>query len=889
MMKKYLPSLFILSTLTACASPEPVELNWLSGSPPTVEQKLSWGTPWPEGACTPQTSFALNTAAGEPVPVASWPLAYWPDGSLKWSGHAALASANISSGLLLKVGEPAVPRDQLVIDDAATELSISTGPLRCVLNKSGAALFQTLEIDGVSVGGKLRPVGYVQNGPSDDIGNLENKVLSGRVLKTVLEQQNAVRAVVRMEGEYEGGFSKNGIIPFSVRLYFYAGSSSVRIVYTIRYEGNDRKDYIRGLGLKLDVPLRTDAFNRHVLFAGEGDGVWHEPVRMFTARTTRLEPDKDGILREQLNGKPLLPPSGYGEKREKIIKDIALWDGFKLVQTSADSFSVHKRTGRESSWLKSDWGGRARGTAFVGDTSGGVVWGLRDFWQTCPSAFEINGMTGDQSEMTLWLWPPDGPAMDLRHYDVKGHGLNAAYEDYEEGHATPYGVARTFEMTLEARSSVPANETFSELADAVAVPALPVCSPEYYHSIPVFGRWSLPDTSMPSKQWVEERLTILLDYLQHEIENHRWYGFWDYGDVMHQYDTVRHRWKYDVGGFAWANTELVPNLWLWTSFLRSGDPDVFRMAEAMTRHTSEVDIYHSGPLKGLGSRHNVSHWGGGAKEVRISLATLHRPYYYLTADERIGDVMDSVKDNEEALLRLNPLRKVADKTDWPTQARIGPDWFALAGNWFTAWERTGDVRYRNKIQDGIDSILSLPYQLFTGPYLNYDPATGAFGLVNGKATAEATHMASIFGGAELMFELNDQLNNPAWNQAWIEFCERYTWSSEDWKTHGLTPPKIGAYPGWHARLTAFAADQKKDPETGVRAWYDFIIANDPGGIPTVPRSYSGSVTLNPGQEMDWGSINHMSQWSLNAIELLELAGDQIPDSISDDAEERNGY
>ena len=63
------------------------------------------------------------------------------------------------------------------------------------------------------------------------------------------------------------------------------------------------------------------------------------------------------------------------------------------------------------------------------------------------------------------------------------------------------------------------------------------------------------------------------------------------------------------------------------------------MAEAMTRHTQEVDCYHIGPYAPLGSRHNVQHWGDGAKEMRISQALLKRPYYYLTTDERTGETV----------------------------------------------------------------------------------------------------------------------------------------------------------------------------------------------------------------------------------------------------------
>jgi hypothetical protein len=66
----------------------------------------------------------------------------------------------------------------------------------------------------------------------------------------------------------------------------------------------------------------------------------------------------------------------------------------------------------------------------------------------------------------------------------------------------------------------------------------------------------------------------------------------------------------------------------WYMYLYSQDPTIFRMAEAMSRHTGEVDSYHFGPLAGLGSRHNVRHWGCGAKEARISMAPYRRYYYY---------------------------------------------------------------------------------------------------------------------------------------------------------------------------------------------------------------------------------------------------------------------
>jgi len=62
------------------------------------------------------------------------------------------------------------------------------------------------------------------------------------------------------------------------------------------------------------------------------------------------------------------------------------------------------------------------------------------------------------------------------------------------------------------------------------------------------------------KKWVEDQLEYLFDFFHSQVEERHWYGFWDFGDIMHNYDFGRHEWRYDVGGWAWANTELMPDL-----------------------------------------------------------------------------------------------------------------------------------------------------------------------------------------------------------------------------------------------------------------------------------------------------------------------------------------
>ena len=168
--------------------------------------------------------------------------------------------------------------------------------------------------------------------------------------------------------------------------------------------------------------------------------------------------------------------------------------------------------------------------------------------------------------------------------------------------STPYGIANTSEIIVQPYENTPGSDELAELGTLLASPGLFVCTPEYYHRVKAFGAWSMVDYSTEAKRFIEDQLERALSFYQEEIEQRKWYGFWDYGDVMHTYDAVRHTWKYDMGGFAWQNTELVPTYWLWYSFLRTGRSDIFRMAEAMSRHTMDVDVYHIGEYKGLGSR-----------------------------------------------------------------------------------------------------------------------------------------------------------------------------------------------------------------------------------------------------------------------------------------------
>ena len=71
-------------------------VRWLDGAAPRAFGGATWGLSWPQGQHTDATAFTLKAASGETVPVQTWPLATWPDGSLKWTAHAAPADLTIA-------------------------------------------------------------------------------------------------------------------------------------------------------------------------------------------------------------------------------------------------------------------------------------------------------------------------------------------------------------------------------------------------------------------------------------------------------------------------------------------------------------------------------------------------------------------------------------------------------------------------------------------------------------------------------------------------------------------------------------------------------------------------------------------------------------------------
>lgn len=839
-----------------------VSLHWI-GDTPSEDCAVSFGVPFKQGEVKPETRLLLETDQGNRLVLDSWPTAYWPDGSVKWAGVSAVVPAHTDKLVLFpnkgkKVKEQTT---MLKLEETDSQLKISTGVITAYIPRSGEAVLDSLIRGGVKVGGKAGLVLSTQDKPyRDDINDIHVDHYQSVVKSVSVERAGNVRALVKVEGMHKNAAGREWL-PFVLRMYFYAGSDQIKMVHSFIYDGDQDKDFIRSLGIRFQVPMREALYNRHVAFACGDGGVWSEPVQPLVGRRV-LSLDGDNTLQEQqMEGKRISDYGKFDEKNRALIDHWASWDNYRLSQLTDNSFTIRKRATDDNPWIGTYSGTRSDGYAFAGDVTGGLGVCLQDFWQSYPSTLEIQKARTGEASLIVWLWSPESEAMDLRHYDKVAHDLNASYEDVQEGMSTPYGVARTSTLVLVPQSGYPGKAGISSTAKLLSQAAPLMCTPSYLHDCKAFGIWSLPNRTNEACSMIEDRLDDYIDFYRKAIEQNKWYGFWNYGDVMHAYDPVRHTWRYDIGGFAWDNTELASNMWLWYNFLRTGRADIWKMAEAMTRHTTEVDVYHIGPNAGLGSRHNVSHWGCGAKEARISQAAWNRFYYYLTTDERTGDLMTEVKDAEQKLYTLDPMRLAEPKSKFPCSAparlRIGPDWLAYAGNWMTEWERTQNITYRDKIVAGMKSIAALPDGLFTGnKALGFDPATGVLSYEGKPGLRNTNHLMTIMGGFEIMNEMQEMIDVPEFNEVWLEHARDYKQKALEISRNRF---RVG-------RLMAYAAWQLYDPELAAEAWKD-LLGNKKGM--DVDKVLPPEVPA-PLDECKQISTNEAALWSLDAIFMQEV-------------------
>ena len=637
-------------------------------SPPELAPIVQGGVPIPRGALRSPHAAKL-VVAGRPGELDARPIAYWPDGSVKWlllmfplpaatalegrppeAGEASNSDIHfqvtlrndkpVPCRLLVGTDATAAPLNQrLTVAKTADGVVIDTGPLQLslgqgtrwlraavahgesILRQSSApqAFVDFLRPEGASiVSGTTHPEGTPDPGPVT-------------IASVTVEEAGPLRAVVRLEGQADCREPARVIMRFEL----WAGRPFVRLFHTVEFlHADPRMAMVRGLGLRL--PLALTPAPR--LTAGGEDG----PVS--------VTPSKQVGLR----------------------------------QTSHLNYEIWQRLA-DAPWRQTvESRHRSRGWLDVTGPKVGLCVVQKDMWQEAPKELRYDNDSGD---LTVAYWPSTHPVMDCRRY--------SNYPHQAQGESTPWdarwvlddyykndpfkGVTRTHETILVFHPAVP-----PATLDAVAADfqSRPLVYTDWDTCAEIGVTMPLMPSGHESYGRLEANLRNLADWWLFHQRAWGWYGFWGFGDVQHHYrsgygriftpDVLRrilalpkdargavkpggeypavfdystqNDWAYDNGRWGWSNTEGLINHFMAQMYLRSGRRDLFAFIEANARHSRDVDARHAGKWFGRGTRHGVQHWSDGNHEERQTTFTEQRFHYLLTGEHRTREWNQTLTD-----------------------------------------------------------------------------------------------------------------------------------------------------------------------------------------------------------------------------------------------------
>ncbi len=569
------------------------------------------GVPLPKGALGNLDSVGVEDADGRTVPAQFRVLSRWPEGSLKWvlSDFQADVPANGEAVYTFCYGGEKTdvsPAASVQIWEGAEQITVCTGPLRFGVSLRRFSLVEFVELGKMEADGVFVPeeevVGPEAAGEAwvricesfrDDEGKRYLYGMGGMCLASLaedaysvqVEEAGPLRVVIRCEGAFEGEAPMHhyrGYRPFRfvVRIYAYAGQATLRVLHTVVVACNPRETEVEEIALRAPASLRGE-------------------VRYRAA------------------------------SRLPVEDTLELGASVLLSQRLDNHFYLDRRVGEGVRRLAE--GERTEGWMTVEDARVGVGVGLRYMPEEYPKALGTTG-TGEGIDVYLWR-DPDGKRLSLKRYAEA-----VTWEEGEGVYADGTGTAKTSEFFVCFYRTVEGGSVPARLCGFLHPPGVEI-DPAWTAACEVTGGFAPVD---PKRFPESERMMAgFIDWMERNIRLGRWYGFFDWGDVLAAWEASKGDWRF-YGRWGWCNSEWDPRHGVWIQYLRTGEARHFRLGEAMTRHSVDVDTCHFHPFRpymvGGCFRHSVDHFGD---EPCASHTFVDNwvDYYYLTGDLRTYEVL----------------------------------------------------------------------------------------------------------------------------------------------------------------------------------------------------------------------------------------------------------
>lgn len=659
--------------LQSCAQPK-VAGNQLSI---TVENNkkgapITLGIPFPKGALNSVDHIRLLTSDGMEIPCQTTEVSTWDpiDDSIKWVWVFFFSEE--TTDYVLEYGKGVVPMRPTEKIISANNMrptggiEVNTGAISFTIHKKGDGFLDEVFLDSNN-DGEFSEKELIASSPGshrgsffdllDDAGIDSSKAFVHEVFRE--KGSGPMHSIFRIEGTYTYSREDNNISPFTIWLHAYAGKSYIKVLHTMTYTGVPDKHKIQE-GEHANIATQ----NKKIISENTADDKgWTQPNDQIAGIGLQLKyhldnnslvsmPLQEGSWKNDgaptalqeisLDGSPVqLLQRGPAKKSPPTLRDVYL---NQLPKNSDEDNKLNEEfqatvTLGEDDVAKSQ---RAKGWLNVTDGKRGIGVGIRNFMKEYPKGIKVAPAT---NILLGSIWPEEnGPMSFERHHTAMDGGMLSNFAQ---------GITKTTEFIYYFHDNK--NDVAEKMEYVVESPVAHT-TPEWYTNSKVYGNMA-PASSKHIE--FENALQYKYQWWAYNQKNQPWYGMFNYGDGKTYY--------YNGHWVQWTNNEPTVDFMLWTNFMRTGDPKYFELAQAMSRHTMDVDNVHwpkkrtyygqindaidfwdfedepeSTPYLGIGRRHAAEHW--------YSLLSAHVwiqgwiADYYLAGDHRALEVAKMTGD-----------------------------------------------------------------------------------------------------------------------------------------------------------------------------------------------------------------------------------------------------
>lgn len=591
---------------------DPVALVVETASATSVPQPVSVGIPFPRGALGYEGAVALSDPDGGARSSQATALARWPDGSVKWllldfllpptDAGRTVWTLNWHSGDRAPVCQP---DGRLGVEEHGGAIVVSTGTASFRLDPQTLAPIASVEIDGTSILGATSVQALLRD--------RRGRIRRPRIERSQIEARGPARATVCFDGAFEGG--RGECCRFRARLSFFAGSSSVRLEFTLH---NPRRARHTGglwdLGDPGSIYFRDFTLGIDLAESGRHRVRWTEDVE-GSEQTTEVEAFE--IYQESSGGENWRSRNHVNRHGQVPCR----FRGYRVCRGADTTYGL-----------------RASPVVSVQTPGGTITAAIPEFWQQFPKAVDIR-----EGALNVRVFPDQfGDHFELQAGEQKTHTV---WLHFSGGDRSEIDALRW-----------------------VHRPAQIQCTPDWYASAGTVPHLS-PAPADDGERY-ETYLAELLSgpkslFARREIIDE--YGWRNYGEVYADHEAEHY--KGDPPVISHYNNQydfLNGTLLQW---MRSGDTRWLELAGPLARHILDIDIYHTDKDKSAynqGMFWHTNHYrdaatcthraysrqnsapgdpfGGGGPSSNHNYSTGLLHYYYLTGDANARDVVLGLAD-----------------------------------------------------------------------------------------------------------------------------------------------------------------------------------------------------------------------------------------------------